>query len=33
LLNNWIKINTHTGYIKEREEYWFGTQDWKDLVE
>lgn len=33
LLNNWIKINTQTGYIKEREEYWFGTQDWVSLVE
>lgn len=33
LLNNWIKINTHTGYIAEREAYWFGTQDWTDLVE
>ena len=33
LLNNWIKINTHSGFIKEREEYWFGSQDWKELVE
>lgn len=33
LLNNWIKINTHSGFIAEREAYWFGTQDWKDLVE
>jgi polar amino acid transport system substrate-binding protein len=33
LLNNWIKINTHSGFIQEREEYWFGSQDWKDLVE
>jgi hypothetical protein len=32
-LNNWIKINTHSGFIQEREEYWFGSQDWKDLVE
>lgn len=33
LLNNWIALNTHSGYIKEREEYWFGTTDWQDQVE
>lgn len=33
LLNNWIALNIHSGFIKEREEYWFGTTEWQDMVE
>ncbi|MEO1091841.1 MAG: transporter substrate-binding domain-containing protein [Pseudomonadota bacterium] len=31
-LNNWILLNTANGFLQERWEYWFTTQEWGDLV-
>ena len=31
-LNHWINKNTRNGFLKDRSDYWFGTQDWKDQV-
>ncbi|MFK7762617.1 MAG: transporter substrate-binding domain-containing protein [Roseobacter sp.] len=30
--NNWIGIKTRTGWLKERHDYWFRGDDWKDSV-
>lgn len=30
--NNWIDVNASNGFLKERHDYWFKTQDWTDLV-
>jgi polar amino acid transport system substrate-binding protein len=32
-LNNWILLKNSTGWLQERYDYWFTTQDWKGLVE
>lgn len=32
-LNNWIKVKSSDGWLQERFDYWFTTQDWKSLVE
>ncbi len=31
--NNWIRLRTHDGWLKERHDYWFVGEDWKDLVD
>lgn len=30
--NNWIGTKTRTGWLKERHDYWFRGEDWKDKV-
>ncbi len=30
--NNWIAHNWRTGWLKERHNYWFTTEDWADQV-
>ncbi len=30
--NNWIAQNWRTGWLKERHDYWFTTEDWADQV-
>jgi len=30
--NNWIGVKTRTGWLKERHDYWFRGDDWKDDV-
>lgn len=30
--NNWINIYTRNGWLKERNDYWFRTEDWADQV-
>ena len=30
--NNWIAHNWRTGWLKERHDYWFTTEDWADQV-
>ncbi len=32
-LNNWIRVKNADGWLQERYDYWFTTQDWKDQVE
>jgi polar amino acid transport system substrate-binding protein len=32
-LNNWIILNTESGWLQERHDYWFKTQDWKEFVQ
>lgn len=32
-LNNWITVNQHNGWIKERYHYWFETTEWQSLVQ
>jgi polar amino acid transport system substrate-binding protein len=32
-LNNWILVKNSAGWLQERYDYWFTTQDWKSLVE
>ncbi|PLY07136.1 MAG: amino acid ABC transporter substrate-binding protein [Desulfuromonas sp.] len=32
-LNNWIRVRNADGWLQERYDYWFTTQDWKGLVE
>lgn len=32
-LNNWIRVKNADGWLQERYDYWFTTQDWKSLVE
>ncbi|MBU3030899.1 transporter substrate-binding domain-containing protein [Paracoccus marinaquae] len=31
--NNWIAQNWRSGWLKERQDYWFTTEDWADQVE
>ncbi|MDP5307529.1 transporter substrate-binding domain-containing protein [Paracoccus spongiarum] len=31
--NNWIAQNWRSGWLKERHDYWFTTEDWADQVE
>ena len=30
--NNWIAQNWRSGWLKERHDYWFGTEEWADQV-
>ena len=32
-LNNWILVKNSDGWLQERYDYWFTTQDWKGQVE
>jgi len=32
-LNNWIRVKNSAGWLQERYDYWFTTQNWKSLVE
>lgn len=32
-LNNWILVKNADGWLQERYDYWFTTQDWKSQVE
>lgn len=32
-LNNWIRVKTYQGWLKERFAYWFTTKKWKSMVE
>ena len=32
-LNNWIKVRNADGWLQERYDYWFTTQDWKAQIE
>jgi len=32
-LNNWILVKNSDGWLQERYDYWFTSQDWKSLVE
>lgn len=32
-LNNWIRVKNSDGWLQERYDYWFTTQDWKSQVE
>jgi polar amino acid transport system substrate-binding protein len=31
--NNWIVVVQSEGWLKERKQYWFETQDWRPMVE
>jgi polar amino acid transport system substrate-binding protein len=31
--NNWIRVVDSEGWLKERHNFWFRTEDWKDMVE
>jgi polar amino acid transport system substrate-binding protein len=31
--NNWIRVRSAEGWLQERKEYWFETEDWLDKVE
>ena len=31
-LNNWISLNTNSGFLKSRSDHWFKTRDWQDQV-
>jgi len=30
--NNWIRLVQAEGWLKERKDYWFGTQDWESKI-
>lgn len=30
--NNWIGVKTRTGWLEERQDYWFRGNEWQDLV-
>ncbi|MFW5635803.1 MAG: transporter substrate-binding domain-containing protein [Thermodesulfobacteriota bacterium] len=30
--NNWIRVVQAEGWLKERKDYWFGTQDWESKI-
>ncbi|MEE4252655.1 MAG: transporter substrate-binding domain-containing protein [Desulfuromusa sp.] len=32
-LNNWIRVKNADGWLQDRYDYWFTTQDWKSQVE
>jgi polar amino acid transport system substrate-binding protein len=32
-LNNWIRVKNADGWLQQRYNYWFTTQDWKSQVE
>lgn len=31
--NSWITVNSSSGWLKEREQYWFQTKDWESQVQ
>lgn len=31
--NNWIRVVTAEGWLKERKHYWFRTKDWENLIQ
>ena len=31
-LNNWISTNQRSGFLQERSDYWYGSQEWRDQV-
>ena len=31
-LDNWIRVVDSEGWLKERKQYWFETQDWEKLI-
>ncbi|WP_425038006.1 transporter substrate-binding domain-containing protein [Primorskyibacter sp. S187A] len=31
-LNNWISTSMRSGFLQERSDYWYGSQDWRDQV-
>jgi polar amino acid transport system substrate-binding protein len=31
--NNWILVNQASGWLKQRQSYWFETKDWEHLVQ
>ena len=33
LFSNWILVNTSNGWLKERHDFWFQTQDWAEGVD
>lgn len=32
-LNNWIRVRNTDGWLQERYDYWFTTQDWKSQIQ
>lgn len=32
-LNNWIRVRNADGWLQERYDYWFTTEDWRDQIE
>jgi polar amino acid transport system substrate-binding protein len=32
LFNNWVYLNNRSGWLKERNDYWFRSSDWADQV-
>jgi len=32
-LNNWIRVREADGWLQERYEYWFTTQDWQEQIQ
>ncbi|MGL3608074.1 transporter substrate-binding domain-containing protein [Rhizobium sp. G187] len=32
-LNNWVAVNTTSGWLKQRNDYWFKSEDWADQVQ
>ena len=30
--NSWIEVNTASGWLEQRRQYWFETREWADLV-
>jgi polar amino acid transport system substrate-binding protein len=33
VLNSWITVVRSEGWVQEKRDYWFGTMDWKPLIE
>ena len=31
--SNWIMVNTSSGWLEKRHQYWFKTMDWADQVD
>lgn len=31
-LNNWIRVKNAEGWLKKRNQYWFNTRDWEELI-
>lgn len=31
--NNWIRVVSAEGWLKERKAYWFGSRDWEDQIQ
>jgi len=30
--NNWIALNTHSGWLQDRHDYWFTSDEWHDIA-